>query len=73
MSSFEDKIPAISSLRETISLKWLCLLNDTKVSENVSCFLKLFSNSPSSQSKKIIIILCLLTQINFTFFHDSQK
>ena len=52
MSSFEDKIPAISSLlRETISLKWLCLLNDTKVSENVSCFLKLFSNSPSSQSK----------------------
>ncbi|KAL4615468.1 hypothetical protein ACB092_07G127000 [Castanea dentata] len=30
-SSFEDKIPAVSSLlRETISLKWLFLLNDTK-------------------------------------------
>ena len=52
MSSFEDKIPAVSSLlRETRSLKWLFLLNDTKVSENISCFLKLFNNSPSSQSK----------------------
>uniref|UniRef100_A0A7N2MXT4 F-box domain-containing protein n=1 Tax=Quercus lobata TaxID=97700 RepID=A0A7N2MXT4_QUELO len=31
MSSFEDKIPAVSSLlRETRSLKWLFLLNDTK-------------------------------------------
>ncbi|KAK9988354.1 hypothetical protein SO802_028593 [Lithocarpus litseifolius] len=32
MSSFEDKIPAVSSLlRETINLKWLLLLNDMKV------------------------------------------